>query len=193
MSFSAVHYTHASATFAASFLLRLARLFPDDCNIEIVRATVERLAAQMAEIPGKRYAVTLQLMIKRSRKRRGPSASRSPKMSRDHLGHHRTDSMDYCEAAPHPQPVSPATYNSSYTINLEGGMVAQMPQGGPEHMGNFAPNVDNIWRGFEATSNEQLPVWLSDQSLGGNSFQQNGMDAFILPNDFFPPSGSQIW
>jgi hypothetical protein len=49
-------------------------------------------------------------------------------------------------------------------------------------------NLDHIWRGFETTANEQLPVWLSDQSLGGNSFQQNGMDAFLLPSDYLPPA-----
>lgn len=55
-----------------------------------------------------------------------------------------------------------------------------------------AVNVDSIWRGFEMTSTEQLPVWLSDQSLGGSSFSQNGMDAFLLPNDYLPPA-PQIW
>jgi hypothetical protein len=55
-----------------------------------------------------------------------------------------------------------------------------------------AVNVDHIWRGFEMTSNEQLPVWLSDQTLGGSSFSQNGMDAFLLPNDYLPPA-PQIW
>lgn len=54
------------------------------------------------------------------------------------------------------------------------------------------PNADNIWRGFEQTSSEQLPVWLSDQSLGGNSFSQSGIDAFLLPNDYLPPA-PQIW
>jgi hypothetical protein len=52
--------------------------------------------------------------------------------------------------------------------------------------------VDSIWRGFEMTSNEQLPVWISDQSLGGNSFSQQGMDAFLLPADYLPPA-PQIW
>jgi len=52
--------------------------------------------------------------------------------------------------------------------------------------------VDNIWRGFEMTSNEQLPVWISDQSLGGNTFSQQGMDAFLLPADYLPPA-PQIW
>ncbi|KAF8634474.1 hypothetical protein AX15_000914 [Amanita polypyramis BW_CC] len=44
----AVHYTHAAATFAASFLLRLSRLFPTDCNVEEVRTQVERLANLMS-------------------------------------------------------------------------------------------------------------------------------------------------
>lgn len=52
--------------------------------------------------------------------------------------------------------------------------------------------VDSIWRGFEMTSNEQLPVWISDQSLGGNTFSQQGMDAFLLPADYLPPA-PQIW
>jgi hypothetical protein len=52
--------------------------------------------------------------------------------------------------------------------------------------------VDSIWRGFEMTSNEQLPVWISDQSLGGNTFSQQGMDAFLLPADYLPPA-PQMW
>jgi len=188
----AVHYTHATATFSASFLLRLARLFPDECNIDDARATVEHLASLMAEIPGKRYAVTLQLMLKRSRKRRGNSSSRSPTMSRE-VRNHRTESMEYHEAAPNinPNSITTPTYDpSSYANNPE--VLAQMTMAAPDQMGGIAPNADNIWRGFEATSNEQLPVWLSDQTLGGNSFQQNGMDAFLLPHEFFPPA-PQIW
>jgi hypothetical protein len=49
-----------------------------------------------------------------------------------------------------------------------------------------ATDAEHIWRGFEMTSNAQLPVWLSDESLGGNSFSQNGMDAFLLPTDYLP-------
>jgi len=63
---------------------------------------------------------------------------------------------------------------------------------GPPDMIGFPPTADNIWRGFEATNNDQLPVWISDQTLGGNSFQQHGMDAFLLPQEFFPPA-PQIW
>lgn len=184
---TAVHYTHATATFSASLLLRLARLFPEECNIENARATVERLATLMAEIPGQRYAVTLQLMLKRSRKRRGSSASISPKMARQGA-HRRTESMEYVEGAPHP--ISPV-YDATYAANSNA--MGHMPMGPPDQVaGTFAPSADNIWRGFETTTNDQLPVWLSDQTLGGNSFQQHGMDAFLLPHEFFPPA-PQIW
>lgn len=63
------------------------------------------------------------------------------------------------------------------------------------HMGmmpHHVTDVDSIWRGFEMTSNEQLPVWISDQSLGGSTFSQQGMNAFLLPADYLP-SATQIW
>jgi hypothetical protein len=194
-----VHYTHATATFSASLLLRLARLFPDQCTIEEVRSQVEKLAGLLSEIPGKRYAVTLQLMLKRARKRNRVSQSRSPTLARENH-HRRTASMEYASdhngtggnapsdqqgqgVPPSQEPVSPA-----YDFN-HAAMAGQMHVVHDQH-GNVT--FDNIWRGFETTSNEQLPVWLSDSTLGGNSFQQNGMDAFLLPHEFFPPQ-PQIW
>jgi len=80
----AVHYTHATATFAASFLLRLARLFPNECNVTEIRERVETLASLMSEIPGKRYALTLQLMLKRSMKRKS-GTSRSQNFHVNHI------------------------------------------------------------------------------------------------------------
>lgn len=197
----AVHYTHATATFSASLLLRLARLFPEQCSVEEVRTQVEKVADLLAGVPGKRYAVTLQLMLKRSRKRNRVSQSRSPTISREGR-HHRTNSMEYAsdhngtigntperqgQGAPPPsqEPVSPA-----YDFNNHAAIAAQIQVVQDQHGNVTFP--DNIWRGFETTSNEQLPVWLSDQTLGGNSFQQNGMDAFLLPQEFFPPA-PQIW
>ncbi len=47
-----------------------------------------------------------------------------------------------------------------------------------------AANLDQIWRGFEGTSNEQLPMWLSDSSLGGNSIAQLGLEAFMMPQEY---------
>ncbi|KAF7799345.1 hypothetical protein EIP86_010577 [Pleurotus ostreatoroseus] len=192
----AVHYTHATATFSASMLLRLARLFPDQCNIEDIRILVERLAALLAEVPGKRYALTLQLMLKRFKKRKTNSLSQSPQVPRP--GHR--GSMDQAshsgdvqmgQTVPHShQPMSP-TYDPNFTAHPElmgHGITAAMAQQ------QYAQNasIDHIWRGFESTSTEQLPVWLSDQSLGGQTFSQYGIDAFLLPNDYLPP-GPQIW
>jgi len=192
----AVHYTHATATFSASFLLRLSRLFPDQCDVQDIRTLVERLANLLAEVPGKRYALTLQLMLKRFKKRKAGSVSRSPKVAREHP--HRQVGYPTDAQAGNPQhqhqhqPISP-TYDTPYpshppeTIphNVHPGVShQQFPQ--------YQPNVDHIWRGFEQTSNEQLPVWLSDQTLGGASFSQNGIDAFLLPTDYLPPA-TQIW
>ncbi|KAG6830299.1 hypothetical protein H0H92_001377 [Tricholoma furcatifolium] len=203
----AVHYTHATATFTASFLLRLARLFPNDCNMSDIRNQVELLANLMAEVPGKRYALTLQLMLKRSKKR----TSRSPKTTREG---HRLMSMSVDHSAGtipgavsvthqrHMEPFSP--YDSSFPEmhgqNLGSGALphqhhishhqSQQMLHPPYQQG--MADAEHIWRGFEATANEQLPVWISDQSLGGNSFTQNGMDAFLLPNDYNMPTAPQI-
>ena len=90
-------------------------------------------------------------------------------------------------------PISP-TYDSHYTAHPESMTHMGSGAGGPaqQYYGQYAANIDNIWRGFESTSTEQLPVWLSDQSLGGASFSQNGIDAFLLPADYLPPA-PQIW
>ncbi|PCH33943.1 hypothetical protein WOLCODRAFT_130083 [Wolfiporia cocos MD-104 SS10] len=182
----AVHYTHATATFSASFLLRLARLFPDQCNMGEVRILVERLANLLAEVPGKRYALTLQLMLKRFRKR-SVSASRSPGAARNRS--RSNASLTETVAQPMNQPVSP--YDAAFTptaaeptdyVNM--GIHPQLAQ--------YAQNVDQIWRGFDTTANEQLPVWLSDQTLGGSSLMSDGMNALLLPPDYLP-APPQIW
>ncbi|KAF5348006.1 hypothetical protein D9758_010014 [Tetrapyrgos nigripes] len=48
--------------------------------------------------------------------------------------------------------------------------------------------ADQIWRGFEMTSTEQLPVRISDQMLGGNSFSQN-----VGQHQLHPAEADQIW
>ncbi|KAL6310152.1 hypothetical protein BKA93DRAFT_757710 [Sparassis latifolia] len=190
----AVHYTHATATFSASFLLRLARLFPDQCDMQEAKLLAEHLAALLAEVPGKRYALTLQLMLKRLRKRKSVSASRSPRMSRDRQrsqsdASYTSDMIPQSAPVVQQQPISP-TYETSFS-SIPGAM-GHMPTGVPQEFTQYTPNIENIWRGFETTANEQLPVWLSDQTLGGASFSQNGIDAFLLPNDYLP-AAPQIW
>lgn len=58
----AVNYTHASATFAASLLLRLARLFPANCDVVKVRRQVESLATLMAESQAVLFFISGQLL-----------------------------------------------------------------------------------------------------------------------------------
>ena len=181
---------------------------PNECNVSEIREQVETLTSLMSEsenvvlesflfqlmdlctVPGKRYALTLQLMLKRSMKRKSGPSSLSPKLPREAYQPkvERPASMAVNQVV-NPTPMSPSVYDPSSA----GAMVS--PQGLPPYSAThpgYIANADYIWRGFEATSTEQLPVWLSDQSLGGASFSQSGIDAFLLPNDYLPPA-PQIW
>jgi len=235
----AVHYTHATATFMGSFLLRLSRLFPNECDAALVRGLVENLAALMAEIPGQRYALTLQVMLKRSRKRKHHSNSRSPMsiprenvrpgFSIDHatsviapntsgmLPHRNSEQQPHYGQYPAADPQAyngiPATQHHYQPHHQQQAHGAHPPQHAhshphghqhqqthpymahPIHYAQYNGGVadaEHIVQDYRMTSNEQLPVWISDQTLGGNSFLQNGMDAFLLPTDYMPPV-PQIW
>jgi hypothetical protein len=169
------------------------------------------------QVPGKRYALTLQLMLKRSTKRKAGSMSRSPKANREApqslaMAIDHSSGNSSASHQRHLEPFSPqydtgfpgSPENQIPTSHVAGAAVSlqhQQPHPHPQHhhMHHFQQyhsptDADNIWRGFETTANEQLPVWISDQSLGGNSFSQNGMNAFLLPNDYMPPAPApQIW
>jgi hypothetical protein len=89
------------------------------------------------------------------------------------------------------------TYDGPFTTEPAGMHPSQVPMQMAQHQHqhhhhHHSADAEHIWRGFEMTSNAQLPVWLSDESLGGNSFSQNGMDAFLLPPDYLPPP-PQVW
>ncbi|KAJ3575974.1 hypothetical protein NP233_g731 [Leucocoprinus birnbaumii] len=249
----AVHYTHATATFMGSFLLRLSRLFPNECDTILVRRQVENLANLMAEIPGQRYALTLQVMLRRSKKRKQQSSSRSPAstsretpragMAIDHHGamgpnavgmpQHRNSEQFQAQYGPPPQypgndsqvyghgvnpmPQHQHQQHQQYQQQQHHGHVVHPQQHshghhphGPQQQ-QFQPypvpapmhhhylqhnggptDAEHIVQDYRTTANEQLPVWISDQTLGGSTFLQNGMDAFLLPNDYLPPA-PQIW
>lgn len=183
----------------------------------------------MYTVPGRRYALTLQLMLKRLTKRQ-TSTSRSPKMAREQYysqsgagpsnlstsqvvtqGHvppspSYESPMSQGQGGGHPQ--HPHTHHTPHQQHPHPHQHQQLPQQPPQQQQQqqqqqqyvqgvqqqlqYPPNADYIWQGFETTASEQLPVWLSDQTLGGNSFTQNGMDAFLLPTDYLPPA-PQIW
>lgn len=173
------------------------------CRIVVGRYVLSLLLrnakAYVRPVPGKRYALTLQLMLKRFKRRKTGSVSRSPQMarpgqpaSRDASGHSQDVQMGHPMAHHshhHQQPLSP-TYDTTFTG--QPGTMPMTPGVPQQHFGPYGAQIDTIWRGFESTSTEQLPVWLSDQTLGGASFSQNGIDAFLLPNDYLPPA-PQIW
>lgn len=151
-----------------------------------------------SSVPGKRYALTLQVMLKRFKNRKSASTSRSPKATRE--PHRPTNVMEpnaggSMQAAP--VPYSPV-YDASFAAHPEGALPGNHTQMTPQQHAQHQhhphhSDAENIWRGFEMTSNEQLPVWISDQTLGGNTFSQNGMDAFLLPPDYLPQAPPQIW
>ncbi|KAF8323272.1 hypothetical protein DL93DRAFT_665752 [Clavulina sp. PMI_390] len=66
----AVHFTHASATFAGSFLIRMARLFPNDSEAierRKVMMDLEELIRGLSDIPATRYARMLNRMLVHAR------------------------------------------------------------------------------------------------------------------------------
>lgn len=149
-------------------------------------------------VPGKRYALTLQVMLKRFKGRKSASVSRSPKTTREpHRPANVTDNNPSSSMQAAPVPYSPV-YETNFGAHPENVLVGNHPQMPPQqhvqHHQQYLQHTDaeNIWRGFAMTSNEQLPVWISDQTLGGNTFSQNGMDAFLLPADYLPVP-AQIW
>lgn len=187
---------------------------PEHCDMDLIRSQVERLITVLSEsrfcgswcrsdflqsikVPARRYAYTLQLMLKKSKKRksthsRSPTASRFPPQSQGSSSD-RAQVGSSARLSQH-EPVSP-TYERSYSHhdNNQGSQVSMnvAPQFNAD-----AANLDQIWRGFEGSTNEQLPIWLTDQTLGGNSITQYGLEAFMMPaeydqrNQFTTP---QIW
>ena len=133
-------------------------------------------------------------MLNRFKKRKSFSHGHSPKAVREnrHRSQSQSEPADYgsdVSQSVTSQPAISPTYEVTFPqymdhMNNHGAMAAP-------HVAQYA-NVDQIWRGFETTANEQLPVWLSDQTLGGASFSQNGIDAFLLPPEYLPPA-PQIW
>lgn len=155
-------------------------------------------------VPARRYAYTLQLMLKKSKSRkRRATHSRSPTQSRMGISSSvsQTSSGDRQLSQPavgtaaH-EPTSPS-FERSYSHDAVPSAQQMHMNIGTQQFNADAANLDQIWRGFEGTSNEQLPMWLSDQSLGGNSITQLGLEAFMMPPEYEAQRASyvtpQIW
>jgi hypothetical protein len=101
-----------SAAFAASFLIRIARLFPHELNLRKTAKDVEELASVLEQgglksldlllsrltrcrftVPAGRYARSLRLLLRRARKSKylpPPSMPGSPNKTHAQLPHNRT-------------------------------------------------------------------------------------------------------
>lgn len=92
------------AAFAASFLIRIARLFPKELDLRQTAKDVEELACILDEIPAGRYARSLRLILRRARKQKYiPPLSRpaSPKRSQGQGGLLRMNGMTQINPSQH--------------------------------------------------------------------------------------------
>jgi hypothetical protein len=67
----AVHDGLVPAAFSALFLLKMAHLFPADCDLGSIAAQTEQLAQLLTDVAAERYAVTLRIMLANIRRKAG--------------------------------------------------------------------------------------------------------------------------
>lgn len=191
----AVHFTHVSATFAASFLIRLARLFPQECDPNAIMSTVEDLVHLLSNIPAGRYARSLRLMLRSARRRRvlpprpaGPvdRAGNPPVLFGTPPQGTFSDNnspQQFLSASPGTHPESSVSPNAGFNLMATNGII------------NPGPEFDQYLQGFELAPGQEVPVWLTESSLGGESaLGQFGLEAFVMPPQYDPNSvETQIW
>jgi hypothetical protein len=145
-------------------------------------------------------------MVKNTRKRRNESQSPSATRHVPHSMHMAVDGSGNPLGGGRQEPFSPVYEQYSGTpgahMQSHGQQMQQQQHQHQHHQQQHqqqqqqqpvphyaadAININSIWQGLESTAPEQMPVWISDQNLGGNQLSQHGMDAFLVPNDYFPP------
>ena len=134
-------------------------------------------------------------MLKRSQRRKANSSTRDPQRSVAMVIDNSPSNILPQTTTQHrsSEPFSPyeGTFPSQdYTGHSADSTANPMPQHYPHLPYPHPIDTDHMWRGPEQTSSEQVPVWMTDHSLGGTSFEQHGMDAFIMPTEYVP---AQIW
>jgi hypothetical protein len=59
---------------------------------------------------------------------------------------------------------------------------------------NPGQEFDSYLQGFELAPGQEVPVWLSESSLGDAALSQFGLEAFVIPQQYDPNSTeTQIW
>ncbi|KAG8737967.1 hypothetical protein FRC10_007454 [Ceratobasidium sp. 414] len=190
----AVHFTHVTATFAASFLIRLARLFPQECDTSAIMSTVEDLVHLLSNIPAGRYARSLRLMLRSARRRRvlpprpaGPvdRAGNPPVLFGTPPQGSYIDNnspQQFMSASPGTHGDSSVSPHTAFNVMASNGAI------GP------GQEFDPYLQGFELAPGQEVPVWLSESSLGDAALSQFGLEAFVIPQQYDPNSTeTQIW
>jgi hypothetical protein len=152
-------------------------------------------------------------MLNKSRKRK--ASSLSPTMARDpqrmsslpldqsmnmhqKMSHERA-ADNFSPSYEHPQYIQSQmphrshehphqSYNQMMPAQHQSTHMQQQAQNTP-----YPQDAENIIRQFPG---ENLPVWLSDQSLGGQTLSSEGMNAFFLPQEYYLAANAQppqIW
>lgn len=180
----AVHYTHVCAAFAATFLIRIARLFPAELDLRKTARDVEELARTLSEIPAGRYARSLRLILRRARKQKvipAKSARASPKQT----------------PAPLPESTGGASTSAGETPQVPNVLIGasqmldESPSSSSEHREITEFDLlfaqENLQRsGLSLNEGEALPLFLDGHSLG-STFQDGDMAPFVGLEQFFLP------
>ncbi|CAK9787310.1 hypothetical protein CC85DRAFT_272355 [Cutaneotrichosporon oleaginosum] len=200
----AVHYTHVCAAFAASFLIRIARLFPQELNLKKTAKDVEELAGILAEIPAGRYARSLRLILRRARRAKViPAASQRTSPTRIPAPLPLTNSTGAAAAGATPageSPFSPTALvntpflavspSNNLLLNATTQLLDESPQSAQE-LSEFDLLFarENLERsGLQIGEGEHLPLFLDGHSLGGIQAAGDptaflGLEQFFLPAD----------
>ncbi|WWC61081.1 uncharacterized protein I303_103659 [Kwoniella dejecticola CBS 10117] len=209
----AVHYTHVCAAFAASFLIRIARLFPHELNLKKTAKDIEELANVLSQIPAGRYARSLRLILRKARRQKvipAPSTMPSPnKLAAalpqvpGHPGGTPVDLPSALSAFSPSQLVNPSYYPSP----APGGVPNMSPSSAAVLMNatnqliNDSPSSAELFEfdslfaqetmeraGIPLGDDNQLPLFLDGQSLGSSANQLDmapyvGLEQFFLPQE----------
>ncbi|KAG8988167.1 hypothetical protein FRB90_002932 [Tulasnella sp. 427] len=170
----AVQYTHLSATFTASFLIRLARLFPEECDLPSILADVDELVEILSLIPATRFARTLKLMLRAARRRmRSDRNSDQGSSIASAAGIARTSTTPTAPPIPIQQPPMIATPGGPMVMNQWGGIPPAMSI---EQLDQFVRDMESMPAG-----QHHIPVWLDESNLGDLALSQQGLEAFLIP------------
>ncbi|KAG8917526.1 hypothetical protein FRC01_002396 [Tulasnella sp. 417] len=167
----AVQYTHLSATFTASFLMRLARLFPEECDLPSILTDVEELVEILSLIPATRFARTLKLMLRSARRRMRSGRDSDQGSIASASGIPRTSTTPTAPPVSGPQAHVIQTPSGPMVVNQWGGIPHSMS----------IEQLDQFVREMESMPGQHIPVWLDESNLGDLALSQQGLEAFLIP------------